>query len=185
MNEKYQIMTLLLLYNELNLGGYEAILDQNGFEGIIPSELFKYFSLVSTGDVEMFSEEEKAELMFFEKYSIEEILASEELTQKFFDFIKRTHIQYYFSTAIGEYNYYIKQDMEHMVPDDALALCINYRIPIKDGEDYDEKSNRMNKVLSSVINNIQFVEAEKAGIRVAVLKQNELELVAGLDFNKR
>ena len=72
-----------------------------------------------------------------------------------------------------------------MVPDDALALCINYRIPIKDGEDYDEKSNRMNKVLSSVINNIQFVEAEKAGIRVAVLKQNELELVAGLDFNKR
>lgn len=178
MNEKYQIMTLKYFYSILDLKKYEDILKNNGFESIMEeNDHFNYFSLLSNGDTELFTEEENNELMSFEKYSIEELLSNQELLNKFFDLIAKTYKKYYFSTSKGDYNYFSKMDIEHMVPDDAFALSLNYKIPYTDNEDLDEIREKYEGLLSKIINDIQFVAAPNQNIKLAVLKQNEYDLM--------
>ena len=177
MDDKYRLVTLKYLYSLLDLKKYEKILEENNIESIMegPND-FKYFSLLSDGDIAMFNEEEEKEFFSFDKYSIEEILANEEILNKLIDFVKRTIVKFYFSNVKGEYLYYGGTSEECMAPDDAFVLGINYKINISDFDDYDVKREQVDEIIVKIINDIQFNEAKNKGIKVAVLENNGLKI---------
>ena len=179
MDEKYELMTLKYLYSLLNLKKYEETLDKEGFKSLISeNEDFKYFSLLSRGDTELFTDDEKKELSFFHEKSLKEIFSNKELEERCVDFIKSTYLKYYFSNANGEYIYYGPYSFEYMAPDDAFVLGINYRMyDVNDDEDLDESMQKKDAIATKIINDIQFTDAKNANLKVAVLKQNERDIL--------
>ena len=173
MDDKYKIMTLKYLYGLLDLKKYEKILESNDLESIVKGyNDFKYFSLLSDGDISSFSDEEIEEFMSYDKYSIEELLDNEMLSSKFFDFIKQTFQKYYFSNVNDEYIYYNGHSEMNMVPDDAFALQLNYRI--KYDQFTEEKQIEVSDIVSGIINDIQFNVSKKNNIKVGVIENNGL-----------
>lgn len=182
MDDKYKIVTLKYLYSLLDLKKYEKVLQDNNLESIIDSEDFKYFTLLNDGDISLFNEDEENEFLSYDIYSIDEILSNNELLNKMIDFVKRTYTKYYFSDSKGEYIYYGGLDDENMVPDDAFALGINYKAKY-DEENYDERKEEVDGLISGIINDIQFTEAKEKNIKVAVVENNGLRLESDLDFS--
>lgn len=175
MDDKYKLMTLKYLYSLLDLKKYEKILEDNNLESIVDSNDFKYFTLLSDGDTSLFLEDELKELYSFNNYEIEELLSNEELSNKFLDFVEKTYKKYFFSVSNGDYLYYNGVGESNMAPDDAIVLGINYRI--KDEElSSDEKIMNTNKLIPSIINEIQFTEAQNKGLKVAVIENNGLKI---------
>ena len=176
MEDKYRIMTLKYLYSKLDLKKYEKILEDNNIESIMEdNDYFKYFTLLSDGDMSLFDKEEQKEMEFFDQYEIDELLSNEELENNFIELIKKTYQKFYFSDTKGEYLYYKVINDEHMAPDDAFALGLNYMVPL-DSDNYDESVREANKVITSVINNIQFTEAKEKNLKIAVLEYNGLKM---------
>ena len=174
MEDKYRIMTLKYLYQLLDLKKYEKILEDNNLESIIEdNDHFKYFTLLSEGDMSLFTEDEQNEMNELDNYDLEELLSNNELSNKFLEFIKRTYNKFYFSNIKGAYIYYGVLDDEHMAPDDAFALGINYRISY-DEEEYDKKVIEVDDIITDIINEIQFTDAEKNNLKVAVIENNGL-----------
>lgn len=180
MDEKYELMTLKYLYSVLNLKKYEETLKNNGFESLMaPNEDFTYFTLLSRGDTELFSEEERKELTFFQDKSLKEIFSNPELKDRCEKFIQSTYVKYYFSNSNGEYMFYGPNSFEYMVPDDAFALGVNYKSFDFDAseDEFDEKIDEKSKVVNKVMNDIQSIEAKNANLKVGVVKQSEAEIL--------
>ncbi len=175
MDDKYKIMTLKYLYELLDLKQYEKKLENNNLDSIITGfNDFKYFTLLSNGNISTFTEEERQEFLSFDKYSIEEMLSNDEISNKIISFIKRTFQKFYFSDTKGEYIQYNQDTGLQIVPDDAFALGINYRIKY---EDYsDEKSFEISKIIAQIINDIQFNKSKEKGLKVGVIENKGLAL---------
>ena len=174
MDDLYRIITLKYLYSLLDLKKYEKILEDNNIESIMEDNSeFKYFSLLSEGDISSFSEEEQKEFLSYSNYSIEDVLCNDELLYKMINFIKKTYNKYYFSDLKGEYIYYNGTDEEHMVPDDAFAIGINYRVNYKEEEDFDKKREQVDDIIIDIINNIQ---SNDSNIKIAVIENNGMKL---------
>lgn len=182
MNEKYQYMFLMYMYNLLGLKDYEKSLEEAGIQKIEYSEngdLFKYFSLLSSGDTELFTDEESAELELLSSHELKDILDSDVLKSKCENFLNRTYRKYFFSNSTGkDYVYYGPLSSNYMAPDDAITLGINYRkfIEEKENEDYEETLSRQEDAVYSVINDIQESRAPSLNLKVAVIEQTELTL---------
>ena len=89
------------------------------------------------------------------------------------NFIKKTYNKYYFSDLKGEYIYYNGTDEEHMVPDDAFAIGINYKVNYKEEEDFDKKREQVDDIIIEIINNIQ---SNDSNIKIAVIENNGMKL---------
>ena len=175
MEEKYKIMTLKYLYQLLDLKIYEKQLEDSNIESMLEeNEHFKYFTLLSDGNMSQFDEEEKNILTKFDKYDINEILSNDFLTNEFIDFIKKTYKKFYFQDVKKIYKYYNGTNEEYMAPDDAFVLGLNYIISINDN--YEENKNNINKLIVGIINEIQFKKAKEKELKVAVFKYNGLQL---------
>ena len=173
MDDKYRIMTLKYLYGLFDLKKYEKILESNDLESAVEGyDDFKYFSLLSDGDISSFTNDEISEYMSYDKYSIEELLSNEELTSRFLNFIKLTYRKFYFSDVNGEYIYYNGYSEMNMVPDDAFALQLNYRI--KYDQFSEEKKQEIDDVVVDIINDIQFNVSKEKNVKVGVIVNNGL-----------
>jgi len=182
MDDKYKIVSLKYLYSLLDLKKYEKILEINNLESIIDSDEFKYFTLLNDGDISLFNEDEEKEFLSFDVYDIEEILSNKDILNKLLDFVKRTYSKYYFSNTKGEYVYYNGDNEENMAPDDAFALGINYRMNYENIDNYDEKKQEVDSIITEIINTIQFKEAKEKNIKVAVIENNGLKLDNDLEM---
>lgn len=182
MNEKYQYMFLMHMYNQLELKAYEKRLEEAGIEKIRYSEngdLFKYFSLLSSGNTELFTDEESAEFELLSCNELKAIFDNDVLKSKCEKFLNRTYKKYFFANSTGkDYVYYGPLSSNYMAPDDAIALGINYRkfIEEKEDENYEETLFRQEDAVYDVINDIQESCAQSLNLKVAVIEQTELTL---------
>ena len=179
MDEKYEYMFLMYVYKVLGLNNYEKMLEVAGIEQINFREnddLFKYFSLLNNGDTELFTEEELKELNFLDCYQLKEIFSNDELRGKCEEFLNRTYKKYFFSNTVdSDYIYYGPATFEYIAPSDAIVLGLNYRkfVDEKEGEDYDTTLLNQDRIISSIINNIQENSEEMSNMKIAVIEQNE------------
>ena len=111
--------------------------------------------------------------MTYYNISVRDVLSNNELLTKMLDFVKKTYNKYYFSNLKGEYIYYNGTDEEHMVPDDAFAIGINYKVNYNEKEDYDKKREQVDAIIIDIINNIQ---SNDSNIKIAVIENNGMKL---------
>lgn len=178
MNEKYELMFLGYLYDLLSLKEYEETLKEKNINSILYDEnnLFTYFSLLNRGTTDFFDEEEKKELYFLSNYDLKELLTVFELKTRCYSFLKRTYDKYFFSNITGnDYVYYGPVDYEYMVPDDAIALAVNYQ-KFDDNILDDDQLLIKDEIIYNIINEIQFKRAKEKNIKVAIIKKDELTL---------
>lgn len=182
MNEKYEYMFLMYMYDLLGLKDYEIKLEKSGIkqmEYTENGELFKYFSLLNKGDVSFLSLEERNELELLSLNELKSLFDNNELRVKCEDFLRRTYKKYFFSNLPSEdYIYYGPISYDFMAPSDAIALGINY---IKfnnefDSDTYENSLFDQECVVYGVINDIQEKKGPSVGVKVAVIEQNELVL---------
>lgn len=183
MDEKYEYMFLMYLYKVLGLKNYEKILSDRKIESLgfnTYEDLFRYFSLLSKGDTEMFNDAEKSELEFLSCYNLRELIADNALRNRYEAFINSTYKKYFFSNITGkDYVYYGPVSYEYMVPDDAICLGLNYKRFGNLSEDvpYEKIMEEQDEVICEVINDIQFKTAKEVGMKVAVVKKDERVLL--------
>lgn len=182
MNEKYEQMTLKFLYEILNLDMYEKKLIDGGVKSLVSDERNGYFSLLSSGNTDLFTDDEIEKLEAFEGMDIDEIFNDKVFKEKCIDFLRATYEKYYFQNVKGEYNCYGSYDYDHIAPDDAFVLGLNYFKFIDNGiADYDKEIERQDGIVCDVINDIQFNVAEKLKLKVSVLKQTEIDIITKND----
>jgi len=179
MNEKYEKMFLVYIYELLELKKYEKNLKAQGIEKIEFTEnvdLFEYFSLLNTGEFNLFNEEEKKEFAFLSCYELKDLISNNEIKQNFIEYMKKTYKKYFFFDVTGEeYVYYGNFSDEYMAPDDAIALGLNYKkfVGEKANEDYDITLDKQDDIICDTINDIQYNKGPQKNIKVAVIKRNE------------
>lgn len=182
MNDKYEYLFLIYMYNLLGLKQYEEKLIDSGIKGFKYTEngeLFKYFSLLNKGNYDFLSDEEKEELKLLSFNELKFFFTNDELKSKCANFLQRTYKKYFFSKLPkDDYIYYGPISYNYIVPSDAIILGINHvkfvdEVP---GEIYEETLSKQSKIISSIINEIQDETAPSKGLKVAVLEMNELTL---------
>lgn len=182
MNEKYEYMFLMYMYDLLGLKAYEIKLEKSGIKQMEYAEngdLFKYFSLLNKGDVEFLSEEEKHELELLSFDNLGDFFTNDELRSRCESFLQKTYKKYFFSNLSGDdYVYYGPVDYNYMAPTDAIALGINY---VKfsgnaSGDMYEDTLFNQECAVYRIINDIQENKGPSVGLKVAVIEQNEITL---------
>lgn len=176
-NYRYDFICFAYFREKLNLQKYEALLEKGGIvpynKENVDNRISKYFSFLNEGNTKAFNDEERKQFDKLFSNDLTSLLDNPEVI----DFIETTYQKYYFSNIKEKYKFYIPSNYEFMAPSDAITLGINYQKYDTTNENFDEeKIFERDAIINDIINEIQEKVSEEKGIKVAVLRFDELAL---------
>jgi len=179
MNKNYDYIFYTYLYKKINLEKYEKELNDLGIQiyDVAGSEnrISKYFGFLNSGNYDNFDQNELTEFQQIFDDSLENILNNK--NEVAVDFVKKTYKKYFFSNSSNEYKYYGPHNYDYLCPPDAIVISLNF---IEFGDENssitDEEKFKKELEMTRIMNDIQNNAISNFGIKVSVVKYNELLL---------
>lgn len=176
MNEKYEYLFYMYIYRKLNLEDVENKLEKENIKKCDNKNISKYFTLLNSGDIDAFTDDELRMFNYYFNLKIDEILSDSDKYKEVINFIESTYQKYFFSNLEEKYIYYGTSTFEYMAPSDAITLGFYYKQFDFGIEDIDSYCLEIDEKICDIINYIQNDLAKKHNLKIAVIKYNEVAL---------
>ena len=184
--DKFEYFFFYYIYKYLKVDDVEKYFENNGisiYDGDVSNpelRFAKYFSFLSRGKIDNFSNVDKNEFNRLFNFDIMEIFSNMDIYNNVMNFVIKNYNNYFFSDIDSNYEYYGLVSGDYIAPSDAIVLGINYCKYNYDETyqtgSFEELALKKESIINSMINKIQFDIAPKHNLKVAVIKCNEFYL---------
>ncbi len=178
MESNYEYLFFKYLCEQLELNKFDDELQRQGIrmvdENNSDKRISKYFSLVSRGDINDFSQEMKEEFKRLFDNSLENVLNNN--YNEAIQFIVDTYKVFYHLNGEVEYKYYGPANDNFLAPSNCIVLGLNYFKFNLDKEYNEESFDKQETIIVKTLNFIQGPLAKQKGFKIATIAYNEISL---------
>ena len=178
MESNYEYLFFKYLYEQLELNKFDDELQRQGIKMVdeknSDKRISKYFSLVSRGDINDFSQEMKEKFKRIFDNSLDNILNSN--YDEAIKYIMDTYKDFYHLNGEVEYKYYGPTNDNFLAPSNCIVIGLNYYKFNLDKKRNEEDFDKQETIIVKTLNYIQGPLAEQKGFKIATLAYNEITL---------